>query len=68
MVTGIRSSLEAAATLKRNDSRIVDAIVAEDIGKLPDNNVAEALQRVTGVSINRELWRGKRSIHSRPSE
>ena len=53
VVTGIRSSLEAAATLKRNDSRIVDAVVAEDIGKLPDNNVAEALQRVTGVSINR---------------
>ena len=58
VVTGIRSSLEAAATLKRNDSRIVDAVVAEDIGKLPDNNVAEALQRVTGVSINREYGVG----------
>ena len=58
VVTGIRSSLEAAATLKRNDSRIVDAIVAEDIGKLPDNNVAEALQRVTGVSINRDYGVG----------
>ena len=51
VVQGIRSSLEAAADLKRNDSRIVDAVVAEDIGKLPDNNIAEALQRITGVSI-----------------
>lgn len=58
VVTGIRSSLEAAADLKRNDSRIIDAIVAEDIGKLPDNNIAEALQRVTGISINREFGVG----------
>ena len=58
VVTGIRQSLEAAAELKRNDSRIIDAIVAEDIGKLPDNNIAEALQRVTGVAINRELGVG----------
>lgn len=50
-VTGIRGSMQAASVLKRNDSRIVDAIVAEDIGKLPDNNIAEALQRITGVSI-----------------
>ena len=50
VVTGIRASLEAAADLKRTDNRIVDAIVAEDIGKLPDNNIAEALQRITGVS------------------
>lgn len=58
IVTGIRSSLEAAADLKRNDSRIIDAIVAEDIGKLPDNNVAEALQRITGISINRSYGVG----------
>ncbi len=58
VVTGIRGSLKAAADIKRNDSRIVDAIVAEDIGKLPDNNIAEALQRVTGVSINREYGVG----------
>ncbi len=68
VVTGIRSSLEAAATLKRNDSRIVDAVVAEDIGKLPDNNVAEALQRVTGVSINREYGVGNEvSIRGLPN-
>lgn len=58
IATGIRASLEAAADLKRNDNRIIDAIVAEDIGKLPDNNVAEALQRVTGVSINRDYGVG----------
>ncbi len=58
VATGIRSSLKAAADLKRNDSRIVDAIVAEDIGKLPDNNIAEALQRITGVSINTDFGVG----------
>lgn len=58
IATGIRQSLKAAADLKRNDSRIVDAIVAEDIGKLPDNNIAEALQRITGVSINTDFGVG----------
>jgi len=57
-VTGMLSSLKAAALLKRTDDRIADAIVAEDIGKLPDNNIAEALQRVTGVSINRDFGVG----------
>lgn len=51
VVTGIQQSLKAAADVKRNSARIVDAVVAEDIGKLPDNNIAEALQRITGVSI-----------------
>ncbi|SHF88327.1 TonB-dependent receptor [Microbulbifer donghaiensis] len=55
---GIRHSLEAAADAKRDDARVVDAVVAEDIGKLPDNNIAEALQRVTGVSINRDFGVG----------
>lgn len=58
VVTGIRASLEAAVDAKRNDGRIVDSVVAEDIGKLPDNNIAEALQRVTGVSINRDFGVG----------
>ncbi|MDO6421821.1 TonB-dependent receptor [Saccharophagus degradans] len=59
VVTGIRQSLQAAADIKRNESRIVDAIVAEDIGKLPDNNIAEALQRITGVSINTDFGVGE---------
>lgn len=59
VVTGIRASLQAATDIKRNESRIVDAIVAEDIGKLPDNNIAEALQRITGVSINSDFGVGE---------
>ena len=58
-VRGIASSIAESARLKRYDSRIVDAIVAEDIGKLPDNNIAEALQRITGVSISREFGVGE---------
>jgi TonB-dependent receptor len=57
-VKGMLGSLKAAALLKRTDGRIVDAIVAEDIGKLPDNNIAEALQRITGVSINTDFGVG----------
>ncbi len=53
VVTGLRSSLRSAQALKRNSDSIVDAIVAEDIGKLPDNNASEALARITGVQVNR---------------
>ncbi|GIU53652.1 TonB-dependent receptor [Shewanella sp. KT0246] len=58
-VKGIFGSLKAANLLKRTDDRIVDAIVAEDIGKLPDNNIAEALQRITGVSIGTDFGVGE---------
>ena len=57
-VTGMLGSMKAAALLKRTEGKIVDAIVAEDIGKLPDNNIAEALQRITGVSINSDFGVG----------
>ncbi|MGQ8365411.1 TonB-dependent receptor [Glaciecola sp. 1036] len=50
-VTGIRASLNKAINIKRQNIQIVDAIVAEDIGKFPDNNVVEALQRVSGVQV-----------------
>lgn len=53
IATGIRQSLKDARDLKRDADKIVDAISAEDIGKSTDDNIAEALQRVTGVSINR---------------
>lgn len=53
IVTGVRQSIEDAQEIKQDAAQIVDAIVAEDIGKLPDNSVAEALQRVTGVQITR---------------
>lgn len=49
IVQGIRGSLTKALDIKRENTQIVDSIVAEDIGKFPDNNVVEALQRVTGV-------------------
>ncbi|MCU4676455.1 TonB-dependent receptor [Catenovulum sp. 2E275] len=50
-VKGIRGSLNKALSIKRDEVQIVDAIVAEDIGKFPDNNVVEALQRLTGVQV-----------------
>lgn len=50
-VQGIRGSLNKAVELKRQNVQVVDAIVSEDIGKFPDNNVVEALQRVTGVQV-----------------
>jgi iron complex outermembrane receptor protein len=53
VVTGIRRSLSDAADIKRNASGVVDAISAEDIGKFPDANLAESLQRISGVSIDR---------------
>lgn len=53
VVTGIRDSLETSMNIKRNSSGVVDAITAEDIGKFPDTNLAESLQRITGVSISR---------------
>lgn len=54
VVTGIRNSLEQAADIKRNSDGVVDAISAEDIGKFPDSNLAESLQRIAGVSIDRQ--------------
>ena len=49
VVTGIRGSLTSSMNLKRDAQGIVDGIVAEDIGKFPDTNLAEALQRISGV-------------------
>jgi len=58
VVTGIRKSLTDAAAIKRNSDGVVDAISAEDIGKFPDTNLAESLQRITGVSIDRSNGEG----------
>lgn len=52
-VTGIRQSLDTSLTLKREARGLVDGIVAEDIGKFPDTNLAESMQRIAGVSIDR---------------
>ncbi len=53
VVTGIVGSLTSSMNLKRDAQGVVDGIVAEDIGKFPDTNLAESLQRITGVSIDR---------------
>ncbi|WP_288410439.1 TonB-dependent receptor [uncultured Sphingomonas sp.] len=51
VVTGVRASILGALNVKRNATQVVDSIVAEDVGKLPDNNVIEALQRVSGIQV-----------------
>ncbi|MGI4732414.1 MAG: TonB-dependent receptor [Janthinobacterium lividum] len=58
VVTGVRASLSSAQNIKRNSDQIVDSIVAEDIGKLPDRNIAEALQRISGIQITRNYGEG----------
>ena len=60
VVTGFRSSLLQARDAKRNSDIVQDSIVAEDIAKFPDLNLAESLQRLPGVSINREAGEGRR--------
>jgi len=58
MVTGIRASVVQAMDTKRNAAGVVDAISAEDIGKMPDSNLAESLQRISGLSIDRSDGEG----------
>jgi len=58
VVTGIRSSITTSRAIKRDSMEIVDAIAPEDIGKLPDTNLAESLERITGVSIDRSGGEG----------
>jgi len=53
VVVGQRASVQSAQDVKKNSSVVVDSIVAEDIGKLPDRSVTEALQRVPGVTVGR---------------
>lgn len=59
VVTGFRASLDAALNAKRADGGIVDVIKAEDIGKFPDTNLAESLQRIPGVVIDRDAGEGR---------
>ena len=53
VVTGFRASLNSAINIKRNETAAVDSIVAEDIGKFPDSNLAESMQRIPGVALSR---------------
>jgi len=59
VVTGIKASLSRAMDVKRESNTLVDSIAAEDVGKFPDLNVAESLQRITGVSIDRSGGEGQ---------
>ena len=58
VVTGIKASLKRAMDTKRDSAGVVDAITAEDIGAFPDTNLAESLQRITGVAIERTRGEG----------
>lgn len=60
VVTGLRKSLKDAVDIKRNTQGVVDAITSEDIGKLPDTNLAESIQRIPGVTIDRNNNEGSR--------
>jgi TonB-dependent receptor len=60
IVTGIRASLQRSMDIKRDSKGIVDGISAEDIGKFPDTNLAESLQRITGVAIERDRGEGSK--------
>ncbi|MBW8911471.1 MAG: TonB-dependent receptor plug domain-containing protein, partial [Sphingomonas sp.] len=59
IVTGLRGSLQRNLDIKRDAIGVVDAISSEDIGKFPDSNVAASLQRLPGVSIQRDGARGE---------
>ena len=59
VVTGYRGSLEQAINIKRDMDAEADTILAEDIGKFPDQNLAESLQRIPGVAITREEGEGR---------
>src|SRR5690625_7299589 len=58
LVRGVRASQARAIDIKRDSANIVDSIVAEDIGRLPDITITDSLQRVTGVQISREANEG----------
>ena len=68
VVTGLRGSLKAAMEIKRDAIGVVDAISAEDIGKFPNTNVAESLQRIPGVSIDRQNGEGPEADRHRRLE
>jgi TonB-dependent receptor len=58
VVTGQRAALQSAQKIKQDADEVVDSIVADDIGKLPDRSVTEVLQRVVGVTIDRTMSKG----------
>ncbi len=65
VVTGFRASLDSALGMKRQEAAAIDSIVAEDIGKFPDSNLAESMQRVPGVALARGYGGEGRNISVR---
>lgn len=59
VVTGFRASLQSSLAVKKNADSIIDVIKAEDIGKFPDNNLSESMQRIPGVAIDRDAGEGR---------
>lgn len=68
VVTGFRESLKQALDIKLAADHIVDSIVAEDIGKLPDQNIAEALERVPGIVVSTSTVNGSGQSAGEPTE
>lgn len=66
-VTGVRGTLERNLAIKRRSGNLVDVITSEDIGKFPDRNVADSLQRIAGVSVDR-LWGEGRDVNIRGTD
>lgn len=59
VVTGFRSSLDQALNVKRAEAGAVDSILAEDVGKFPDLNLSESIQRIPGVALARDAGEGR---------
>src|SRR6266540_2378775 len=59
VVTGFKQSIATAVEEKRKSAEIIDVIKADDIASFPDNNLAEAIQRIPGVSIERDSGQGR---------
>ncbi|WP_226666122.1 TonB-dependent receptor [Microbulbifer aggregans] len=66
-VTGVRSSLRQSLRIKRSSSNLMEVTTSEDIGKFPDHNVADALQRIAGVSVDR-VWGEGRDVNIRGTD
>jgi len=68
VVTGFRASLNKALKVKLTSDHIVDSIVAEDIGKLPDQNIAEAIERIPGIAVSTMTVNGNNATAGEPTE
>ena len=66
VVTGIRASLQQSLETKRDSNSIIDVVTAEDVGRFPSSNVAEAITIIPGVTIDRSSARARRSRSSAP--